>query len=40
LNPLVFVAASSLALVIALATVSGHALLVARTRPVEALRYE
>jgi putative ABC transport system permease protein len=40
LSPVVFVAASALALVIALATVSGHALLVARTRPVEALRYE
>jgi putative ABC transport system permease protein len=40
LSPLVFVAASALALVIALVTVSGHALLVARTRPVEALRYE
>jgi len=32
--------ASALALIIALATVSGHALLVARTKPVEALRYE
>ena len=40
LNPLVFVGASVLALVVALATVSGHALMVARTRPVEALRYE
>jgi len=40
LNPLVFVVASALALIIALATVSGHALLVARTKPVEALRYE
>jgi putative ABC transport system permease protein len=40
LSPLVFVAASVLALIIALATVSGHALLVARTKPVEALRYE
>jgi putative ABC transport system permease protein len=40
LNPLAFLAASALALVIALATVSGHALLVARTKPVEALRYE
>jgi putative ABC transport system permease protein len=39
-NPLVFVAASVLALVIALATVSGHALLVARAKPVDALRYE
>jgi putative ABC transport system permease protein len=40
LNPLAFVAGSVLALIIALATVSGHALMVARTRPVEALRYE
>jgi putative ABC transport system permease protein len=40
LNPAVFLAASALALIIALATVSGHALLVARTRPIEALRYE
>ncbi|MDB6014571.1 MAG: transporter permease [Gammaproteobacteria bacterium] len=40
LNPLVFVGASALALVIALLTVSGHAVLVARARPTEALRYE
>jgi len=40
LSPLAFVVASVLALVIALVTVSGHALMVARTRPVEALRYE
>jgi putative ABC transport system permease protein len=40
LNPLAFVAGSVLALIIALATVLGHALMVARTRPVEALRYE
>jgi putative ABC transport system permease protein len=40
LSPLAFLIASVLALVIALATVSGHALMVARTRPVEALRYE
>ena len=40
LNPLVFLVAGALALVIALATVSGHALLVARTKPIEALRYE
>jgi putative ABC transport system permease protein len=39
-NPLVFVAASVLALVIALATVSAHALRVARAKPVDALRYE
>jgi putative ABC transport system permease protein len=36
----VFVAASALALIIALVTVSGHAVLVSRARPVEALRYE
>lgn len=35
-----FVIAGALALVIALATVAGHAVLVARARPVEALRYE
>jgi len=35
-----FVFAGALALVIALATVTGHALLVARAKPVEALRYE
>jgi putative ABC transport system permease protein len=40
LSPLTFVAAAALALVIALATVLGHALLVARAKPVEALRYE
>jgi putative ABC transport system permease protein len=40
LSLLVFVAASVLALLIALVTVSGHALLVARAKPVEALRYE
>jgi len=40
LSPLTFLVASVLALVIALATVTGHALMVARTRPVEALRYE
>jgi hypothetical protein len=34
------VAASVLALVISLATVSGHALLVARAKAVDALRYE
>jgi putative ABC transport system permease protein len=39
-NPLVFIAASLLALIISLATVSGHALLVARAKPVDALRYE
>ena len=40
LNPIVFVVASAMALVIALVAVSGHAILVARTSPVEALRYE
>jgi putative ABC transport system permease protein len=40
LSPVIFAAASVLALTIALATVSGHALLVARARPAEALRYE
>jgi putative ABC transport system permease protein len=40
LSPLVFVGASALALAIALLTVSGHAVLVARARPTEALRYE
>jgi hypothetical protein len=36
----VFVAASALALIVAVATVSGHALLVARAKPAAALRYE
>ena len=40
LSPVIFVVASAMALVIALVTVSGHAILVARTSPVEALRYE
>ena len=40
LNPTTFLAASALAVLIALITVSGHALLVARARPAEALRYE
>ena len=35
-----FLAASVLAILIALITVSGHALLVARAKPAEALRYE
>lgn len=35
-----FVIAGAAALVIALATISGHVLLVARARPVQALRYE
>jgi putative ABC transport system permease protein len=40
LNPLIFVGASTAALVIALATVAAHALLVARAHPAVALRYE
>jgi putative ABC transport system permease protein len=40
LGPLAFVLASALAVGIALLTVSGHALIVSRARPVEALRYE
>jgi len=40
LDPLIFVGASAAALLIALATVAGHALLVARAKPVAALRYE
>jgi putative ABC transport system permease protein len=40
LDPWIFVGASAVALVIALGTVSGKALLVARTKPVAALRYE
>ena len=40
LDPLIFAGASTVALVIALATVAGHALLVARAHPVAALRYE
>ncbi len=40
LSPLAFVVASGLALAIALVTVAGHAMLVARTRPAAALRYE
>jgi putative ABC transport system permease protein len=40
LNPLIFVGASTVALVIALATVAGHALLVAHAHPAAALRYE
>jgi putative ABC transport system permease protein len=36
----IFVVAGVLALIIALVTVAGHAVLVARAKPVEALRYE
>src|SRR5262249_14967393 len=40
LAPWMFLAASALALSIAVLTVIGHALLVARSQPVAALRYE
>ena len=40
LRPWMFLAASGLALLIAVVTVLGHALLVARAKPVAALRYE
>ena len=40
LAPWMFLAASGLALAIALVTVIGHALLVSRAHPVTALRYE
>ena len=40
LSLLTFVVAGVLALSIALATVAGHALLIARAKPVDALRYE
>jgi putative ABC transport system permease protein len=40
LGPVTFAAAASLAILVALATVVAHALLVARAKPVEALRYE
>jgi putative ABC transport system permease protein len=40
LDPLVLVLAGALALLVALATISSHALMVARARPAEALRYE
>ena len=40
LSPLYFLGAALLALLIAVATVGGHALRVARRRPIEALRYE
>jgi putative ABC transport system permease protein len=40
LDLLMYIGASTVALVIALATVAGHALLVARAPPVAALRYE
>jgi len=40
LSLVTFIAGGALALVIALATVASHALLVARGKPVDALRYE
>jgi len=40
LSPWMFLGASGLALVIAIVTVAGHAILVARAQPVTALRYE
>jgi putative ABC transport system permease protein len=40
LSPLDFATVGALALLIALATVVGHALHVARAKPIEALRYE
>ena len=40
IGALTFVAAGTFALIVALATVAGHAVLVARAKPVEALRYE
>ena len=40
IQPWIFIAASTLALLIAVATVFGHALLVSRAQPVSALRYE
>jgi len=40
MRPWVFLTATAVALAIAMSTVIGHALLVARAKPVEALRYE
>jgi putative ABC transport system permease protein len=40
LSFLTFVSASAFAVAIAIATVAGHAVIAARARPVEALRYE
>ena len=40
MRPWMFLTATAIALVIAMATVIGHALLVARAKPVAALRYE
>jgi putative ABC transport system permease protein len=40
LNPVIFLGIGAAALAIALATVASHALLVARTKPATALRYE
>jgi putative ABC transport system permease protein len=40
LSLLTFVTAGGIALLVALGTVAGHAILVARAKPVAALRYE
>ncbi|HEV2703593.1 MAG TPA: ABC transporter permease [Steroidobacteraceae bacterium] len=40
LGPVVFLLASALAMVVALATISSHAMMVARAKPAQALRYE
>jgi putative ABC transport system permease protein len=40
MRPWTFLAATAIALTIAMATVIGHALLVARAKPAAALRYE
>jgi putative ABC transport system permease protein len=40
LSLLVFLTASPLALIVAVVTIAGHALVIAWSRPVEALRHE
>lgn len=40
LNPLLFLAAGGVALLIAVATVAGHSIRIARAKPIHALRYE
>jgi putative ABC transport system permease protein len=40
LTPLIFLGAAAVTLAIALLTVSAHSILVARSKPVTALRYE
>ncbi len=40
LNPLLFLAAGGLALLIAVVTVAGHSIRIARAKPIHALRYE